>query len=515
MVMSPKEVRARISTASSPDPGRSAASRSLLHVAEARVEVQPGGDPVADPDLDLAEGGLGEDGAMRDLAEADVAVGGLRGNRLARPIDRDPAVGRVHPQVSGDLADPGVAVGVLDHRRAVDVVDPHGAGARGELGIAVGLLHGEVADAGPELHRARLVELDVADAGLVAALAEAALAAQCRHPGLTSQVGARRQLDLHVDRLAAPAPGELPPALGGLDQQPAAGVLDAGLLGGGHVGLLGGVARAHLDHGVGAVAGHDPEVTDAQLDGDGDRFGSIEGRHLQFLLLVGWLARPARVALRALRGASFGSTGRAGSFQGGGGRSHEPGVDRQPLARGCLLDPGLEVVGHAEVDPRHRALVALWDGWRPVVGSSARSSADGSAGGGVTTNSGSRPRRRSSTDPGASSVVISSAAAASASCRVSRIAASSGATSRSASARASSPPASAATASWRWRFSMYSSRFMAPLWHHDGAMSRHCLCHRGARRSRPAGYGSVRCHQRRHRWTSHQTARPSHRSALG
>ena len=125
---------------------------------------------------------------MRDLAEADVAVGGLRGNRLARPIDRDPAVGRVHLQVSGDLADPGIAVGVLDHRRAVDVVDPHGAGTRGELGIAVGLLHGEVADAGPELDRPRLVELDIADAGLVAALAEATLAAQCRHPGLTSQV---------------------------------------------------------------------------------------------------------------------------------------------------------------------------------------------------------------------------------------------------------------------------------------------------------------------------------------
>ena len=35
---------------------------------------------------------------------------------------------------------------------------------------------------------ARLVELDIADAGLVAALAEATLAAQCRHPGLTSQV---------------------------------------------------------------------------------------------------------------------------------------------------------------------------------------------------------------------------------------------------------------------------------------------------------------------------------------
>src|SRR4029453_11935296 len=83
---------------------------------------------------------------------------------------------------------------------------------------------------------------------------------------------------------------------------------------------------------------------------------------------VGWLACPARVVLGPLGGAPFGSTGRAGSFQGGGGRPHEPGVDRQPLARGRLLDPGLEVVGHAEVDPRHAALVALWNGWGPAVG---------------------------------------------------------------------------------------------------------------------------------------------------
>ena len=61
--------------------------------------------------------------------------------------------------------------------------------------------------------------------------------------------------------------------------------------------------------------------------------------------------------------------------------------------------------------------------------------------------------------------LVRAAAAASASWRVRRIAASSGATRRSPSARASSPPASAAIASWRLMFSTYSSRFMAPLWH--------------------------------------------------
>ncbi len=71
----------------------------VLHIAEARVEVQPGGDACADPDVDLAEGGLREDGTACDLAEADVAVGGLRSNRVARLIDNDLAIARVDPKV--------------------------------------------------------------------------------------------------------------------------------------------------------------------------------------------------------------------------------------------------------------------------------------------------------------------------------------------------------------------------------------------------------------------------------
>jgi hypothetical protein len=102
---------------------------------------------------------------------------------------------------------------------------------------------------------------------------------QRRHPGLAPQLGAGRQLDLHVDRLAAPERCVAPPVPGSLDQQPAAGVLDVGLLGRGHVGLLVRVARADLDRGLGAVAGHDPEVADAKLDGDGDRLGGVEGWH--------------------------------------------------------------------------------------------------------------------------------------------------------------------------------------------------------------------------------------------
>ena len=111
--------------------------------------------------------------------------------------------------------------------------------------------------------------------------------------------------------------------------------------------------------------------------------------------------------------------------QGGGGRPDQPGIDRKPLAGGGVIDPGLEVIGHAQVDPRHPALVADEGRPRPrprPTGRSAsrrprhRSSPAGSVGV-VTTNSGSRPRRRTSTEAGASSQVISWAAAASASSR--------------------------------------------------------------------------------------------------
>src|SRR5262249_5336327 len=45
--------------------------------------------------------------------------------------------------------------------------------------------------------------------------------------------------------------------------------------------------------------------------------------------------------------------------------------------------------------------------------------------------------------------------------------------SRSTRTRASSPLTSAATASWRWRFSTWGRRSMAPPYHHFDAMSSH------------------------------------------
>ena len=199
-------------------------------------------------------------------------------------VHNDLAVGRVHPKVADGLANPDVSVGVLDHCGAVDVADPHGAGARRDVGVADRPAHGDVTASGLELYRVSgLVNSDLADAGLEVAFPEATAAVERRYSCLTPHVRARRQVDLHSDRLASTTRGVLPPPLWCLDLQPAAGVLHASLLSGGHVGLLGTVARAHLDDGVGAVTCHDPDVTDPELHSHGDGFRSIEARHRSFL----------------------------------------------------------------------------------------------------------------------------------------------------------------------------------------------------------------------------------------
>ena len=55
-----------------------------------------------------------------------------------------------------------------------------------------------------------------------------------------------------------------------------------------------------------------------------------------------------------------------------GGRSHEPCIDRQSLDRRCVVDAGLEVVGHAEVYSGHGSVVAGDDPNGSGVGLAAR-----------------------------------------------------------------------------------------------------------------------------------------------
>ena len=63
------------------------------------------------------------------------------------------------------------------------------------------------------------------------------------------------------------------------DPERAVGVVDADLLSGLHICLVGLVARPDLDDGVGPVGGDDPHIADTELERDGDRFGRLVSRH--------------------------------------------------------------------------------------------------------------------------------------------------------------------------------------------------------------------------------------------
>src|SRR5207248_11088178 len=165
-------------------PGPAGRLQITAHRAEAGVEIEPGGDALADADLDLPHGGLGHHGTPRHPPEAHVAVGGPGHHRGVGPIDDDPAIRRADPEVAGDRADPRFAVGVLDHRRALHRADLHGAGTGGDLGVPGGPAHRDVTGPGPEPDGTGLVDRDVADAHLVAAFAEPAAGGQRRHPRL-------------------------------------------------------------------------------------------------------------------------------------------------------------------------------------------------------------------------------------------------------------------------------------------------------------------------------------------
>ena len=277
--MSPNEVDACTSTVAAPAVGTLGVIQVVVHVAELGIEIQPGGDAVEDTDLDLAERSLGNGRTLRDLPDANVALGRLRDDPFVHPIDGDRAVGCTHARCTRDLADPRVAVRVLYRGGPVDAADPHSAGARDDLRLAGGPFHRDVAGAGLEVQGARLVEPDLTDTEPAPTLAEPAAAVHRHHSRLDVDARALGQTDLDVDRFAFPVRLPLPPAAGRFDQQVPVRVLDTGLLRGRHVRLVGRVARSHLDGGLGAIARLDPEIPDAEFHIDGDRLGCVERCH--------------------------------------------------------------------------------------------------------------------------------------------------------------------------------------------------------------------------------------------
>src|SRR5215470_18866574 len=129
--------------------------------AELRVDVEPGGGAGPDAHLDLSEAGLERGRAALD-PDPHIAVGAARVDIGARVVDGDAAVGCVHPQVADGLADPAVAVGVLNHCGAVNLAHTHPAGPGADLGGARHPVHHDGAGGGVRLERAGVLEPDVA-----------------------------------------------------------------------------------------------------------------------------------------------------------------------------------------------------------------------------------------------------------------------------------------------------------------------------------------------------------------
>ena len=146
--------------------------------------------------------------------------------RRLRMIDGDRAVGGVHPEVPGDVADPGVAIGALDHRGAIDRPDSHGAGTGCDLASPptrstamspTPVVRCTGLACRPGYHRRRSCSRHSPSGAGAVQRGDSCLAAHLR---------ARGKLDLHVDRFAATTGRVVPPAFRCLDQQPALGVLD-------------------------------------------------------------------------------------------------------------------------------------------------------------------------------------------------------------------------------------------------------------------------------------------------
>ena len=156
----------------------------VAHATELRAEVEPDGHALADPDLEVPEGGLGDRGAARDLPDRHSTVRGLRHDIGIGSADRDRPVRALHEDVAGDRVDRGVAVRVLDPGGTVDRADPHRTGTGDELDLAVDPLDGDVTDAGLEVQRTGLVQLDVTDPDLAVAVAEGADRKQRGDPGV-------------------------------------------------------------------------------------------------------------------------------------------------------------------------------------------------------------------------------------------------------------------------------------------------------------------------------------------
>ena len=250
----------------------------VVDVAGDGADVEVRRRPLPDADLEVAHGRLEHDRPTRDLAQADIPVGGLGHGGAASEVDHDRAVCGVDAQVAAGDADPGVAVGVLDDGAAVDLAQAHVARRRRDLDAAGGVVDGDVARAALHADRAGHVEADVADAGADPDGAERAVAGEVGGPRGAVETGAGRDLQRDVDGPAAAA-AQPRAQLRALDDEMAVGVVHARELGGLAVLVVRRVAGAHLHDGVAPVGGDDADVAHGDVDVELDGLRGVEGRH--------------------------------------------------------------------------------------------------------------------------------------------------------------------------------------------------------------------------------------------
>src|SRR4051794_1008185 len=171
----------------------------VAHPPVPGLQVEPRGGAPGDPDLHVAGRGAQRDRVAHDPADADGAVGGLDVGPGVGPVDGDVAVGRAHPQLAGDGAQDGLAVGVLDHRGAVDLADLDPTAAGGDLRVPGDRVDGD-ATHGAQVQRAGPVEPEVPDRRPEPALPQPAGAVEVPGRQVPVDLRAGGELDQHVDR---------------------------------------------------------------------------------------------------------------------------------------------------------------------------------------------------------------------------------------------------------------------------------------------------------------------------
>ena len=147
--------------------GSSAASSALWTLPARGADVEPRGGALADADLEVADRGLEHDRAAHDLAQPDVAVGGLGADAGVRQVDGDAAVGRLEPQrrraTSPTQVSPLEFLITAPPSSSRTRTSPDPAVTSACAGRPV---HGDVAGAALQAQRGGLVDADAAEAGL-------------------------------------------------------------------------------------------------------------------------------------------------------------------------------------------------------------------------------------------------------------------------------------------------------------------------------------------------------------